>query len=227
MESVTNLNIWIFDVKLMHFFSLFGPTFNIYTSTTPTSSTTPANTSNAPLSPMFDQGHFPSVSSDLQSILQTLIPNLSNVTNNTRQREATTTTQPNNGGIIMVYEDLSAQQSTGLSLTDIHEVSHLLLNEKEDETEEHKTCSICQQPIEWDSIIRRINICNHVYHVNCIDQWLVENNTCPTCRRILRPNNEESGEEENNESGSDSRESRGMGSPVSSFQLRIPVRNNN
>ena len=134
MESVTNLNIWIFDVKLMHFFSLFGPTFNIYTSTTPTSSTTPANTSNAPLSPMFDQGHFPSVSSDLQSILQTLIPNLSNVTNNTRQREATTTTQPNNGGIIMVYEDLSAQQSTGLSLTDIHEVSHLLLNEKEDET---------------------------------------------------------------------------------------------
>ena len=211
----------------MHFFSLFGPTFNIYTSTTPTSSTTPANTSNAPLSPMFDQGHFPSVSSDLQSILQTLIPNLSNVTNNTRQREATTTTQPNNGGIIMVYEDLSAQQSTGLSLTDIHEVSHLLLNEKEDETEEHKTCSICQQPIEWDSIIRRINICNHVYHVNCIDQWLVENNTCPTCRRILRPNNDESGEEENNESGSDSRESRGMGSPVSSFQLRIPVRNNN
>lgn len=227
MESVTNLNIWVFDVKPMHFFSLFGPTFNINTSTTPTSSTPTANTSNAPLSPLFDQGNFPSVSSDLQSILQTLIPNLSNVTNNTRQREATTTTQPNNGGIIMVYEDLSAQQSTGLSLTDIHEVSHLLLNEKEDETEEQKTCSICQQPIEWDSIIRRINICNHVYHVNCIDQWLVENNTCPTCRRILRPNNEESGEEENNESGSDSRESRGMGSPVSSFQLRIPVRNNN
>ena len=211
----------------MHFFSLFGPTFNI--NTTSTNHTSPMTTTpieNTQINSVVEQGSISNmVPPELQSILESIIPGIANIpiannntsANNNGQREAVT--NPPNNSIIMLYEDISAQQSPGLNLTEIHQVSHLLLNEKEDETEETKTCSICQQNIEWDSIIRRINICNHEYHVNCIDQWLVNHNTCPTCRRILVPSNENS--------NNDMTEERNVNSSVSSYQVRIPLRNNN
>jgi SUMO ligase MMS21 Smc5/6 complex component len=27
--------------------------------------------------------------------------------------------------------------------------------------------------------------CNHIYHNNCIEEWLKKNNTCPICRTII------------------------------------------
>lgn len=212
----------------MHFFSLFGPTFHINTtSTNRTSQRTTTPIENTQTNSIVDQGSISNmVPPELQSILQSILPGFANTlpsaTNTSANNNSTTNnsneqTNPPNNGIIMVYEDISAQQSLGLDLTEIHQVSHLLLNEKVDETEEEtKTCSICQQNIEWDSIIRRINICNHEYHVNCIDQWLVDHNTCPTCRRVLLPNNE----------NSNTTEERNVNSPVSSYQFRIPLRNN-
>lgn len=203
----------------MHFFSLFGPTFHIHTtSTNDTSPRTTTPVENTQTNSVVEQGSISNmVPPELQSILQSILPGLVNTppsgTNNSNTQTEAVINPPNNG-IIMVYEDISAQQSLGLDLTEIHQVSHLLLNEKEDETEETKTCSICQQTIEWDSIIRRINVCNHEYHVNCIDQWLVDHNTCPTCRRVLTPNHENSNTTEE------------RNSPVSSYQFRIPLRNN-
>jgi len=44
-----------------------------------------------------------------------------------------------------------------------------------------------------NSIVRKINGCGHLFHINCIDTWLEENITCPVCRTDLREieNNEE------------------------------------
>lgn len=42
-------------------------------------------------------------------------------------------------------------------------------------------CVICQEDIEINSIIRQIN-CKHNFHIDCIDNWFVENKKCPTCK---------------------------------------------
>ena len=42
-------------------------------------------------------------------------------------------------------------------------------------------CSICQDDIQKDKIIRIIN-CGHKFHYKCIDKWLETNSCCPICR---------------------------------------------
>lgn len=42
-------------------------------------------------------------------------------------------------------------------------------------------CSICQDTIETNSIIRKIK-CGHIFHHLCCDKWLENNKKCPTCR---------------------------------------------
>lgn len=42
-------------------------------------------------------------------------------------------------------------------------------------------CVICQDDIDINSIIREIN-CKHSFHINCIDNWFIENKKCPTCK---------------------------------------------
>mgnify|MGYP002507798640 CR=1 FL=1 len=50
-------------------------------------------------------------------------------------------------------------------------------------------CSICQEYClvsdKDESIILRELICDHSFHINCIDTWLSNNNSCPMCRKLL------------------------------------------
>ena len=45
-----------------------------------------------------------------------------------------------------------------------------------------KDCSIC---MENKSNLARKFYCGHYYHIKCIDKWLINNKTCPMCRRNL------------------------------------------
>jgi len=47
------------------------------------------------------------------------------------------------------------------------------------------TCSICQQSLNNIDIVRKLNNCTHIFHLSCIDTWLSERNTCPSCRHSL------------------------------------------
>ena len=42
-------------------------------------------------------------------------------------------------------------------------------------------CSICQDNIDKNVIIRKIE-CGHKFHHECIDKWLETNSFCPICR---------------------------------------------
>ena len=43
-------------------------------------------------------------------------------------------------------------------------------------------CSVCQACFEGEDDTRILN-CNHVYHTDCIDNWLTNYNyLCPCCR---------------------------------------------
>ena len=41
---------------------------------------------------------------------------------------------------------------------------------------------------EENDIVRKINHCGHMYHLNCIDNWFQEHSTCPVCRHNLSSN---------------------------------------
>jgi len=64
----------------------------------------------------------------------------------------------------------------------------LKFNELSDELQtKYKTCSICIEDFDTTSDVRQLN-CSHVFHINCIDPWLLkESYKCPMCRDDTLP----------------------------------------
>lgn len=48
-------------------------------------------------------------------------------------------------------------------------------------------CSICLSEYQAEDTIRCIPDCHHCFHVDCIDEWLRMNATCPLCRNSPAP----------------------------------------
>jgi Ring finger domain len=48
-------------------------------------------------------------------------------------------------------------------------------------------CPICTIQFEPEEEVKQIIICRHVYHKECIDEWLLKKPNCPYCNIILRP----------------------------------------
>jgi len=48
-------------------------------------------------------------------------------------------------------------------------------------------CNICLSQIKSGETIRILE-CNHNFHSECLDKWLIENDTCPNCRTIISDN---------------------------------------
>lgn len=46
-----------------------------------------------------------------------------------------------------------------------------------------KDCPICLADFEDGETVRILPKCNHYFHRECIDRWLLSHSTCPTCRR--------------------------------------------
>jgi len=44
-----------------------------------------------------------------------------------------------------------------------------------------KECAICIEDFEDDAEVRQLK-CDHIFHKECVDSWLLMNGTCPTCR---------------------------------------------
>mmetsp|Transcript_9622 Transcript_9622/g.23126 ORF Transcript_9622/g.23126 Transcript_9622/m.23126 type:complete len:145 (-) Transcript_9622:60-494(-) len=43
------------------------------------------------------------------------------------------------------------------------------------------TCSVCICDFASEDMVRRLP-CGHVFHTGCVDPWLQQRATCPTCR---------------------------------------------
>ena len=48
------------------------------------------------------------------------------------------------------------------------------------------TCAICQDILQGDQEARKLNVCGHWFHKNCIDTWFFRNVYCPVCRHDVR-----------------------------------------
>lgn len=46
-------------------------------------------------------------------------------------------------------------------------------------------CHICLDSLFPNSCMRQLTVCEHKYCIDCIDQWLKHNKTCPICKRAL------------------------------------------
>lgn len=42
-------------------------------------------------------------------------------------------------------------------------------------------CSICQEDYAEGDILSKLPMCNHIYHKQCVFQWLTHKSTCPLC----------------------------------------------
>ncbi|XP_020676759.1 RING-H2 finger protein ATL74-like [Dendrobium catenatum] len=43
-------------------------------------------------------------------------------------------------------------------------------------------CSVCLSELVDGDEVRRLPACKHVFHVGCIDVWLLRHDNCPLCR---------------------------------------------
>ncbi|KAG8071901.1 hypothetical protein GUJ93_ZPchr0006g43148 [Zizania palustris] len=46
-------------------------------------------------------------------------------------------------------------------------------------------CAICLAEFEDDQDVRALPQCGHVFHASCVDTWLRDHSSCPSCRRVL------------------------------------------
>lgn len=53
-------------------------------------------------------------------------------------------------------------------------------------------CAICLGQFQEDEIGRTLPTCGHSFHLECIDMWLYSHSTCPLCRAILAPDEDDS-----------------------------------
>ena len=77
----------------------------------------------------------------------------------------------------------NTEMNNGLHVDDIRDNTEVLLFSSI-ETDEEK-CPICETPYLSDTIIRKINKCNHFCCISCLDKWLEQNDNCPHCKQEI------------------------------------------
>lgn len=173
----------------MNIYSIFGPTINYSDSQNSNQNTNPMNF----LSSLFSR-EFNELFQQNQSSTTTQNNAQNNVQNNVPETtNSNTQTSPNVEEVIFYYNDLQPlTTSSGIPLNQMVNISSINTSNNIGE----EMCVICHQPIMNDQIIRKLNICSHQFHVHCIDEWLSSNRTCPTCRRELIEDTQETTEQQ-------------------------------
>ncbi|CAN8232761.1 unnamed protein product [Cochlearia groenlandica] len=69
-----------------------------------------------------------------------------------------------------------------------HVLQRLSEEQRVNSLEKDETCSICMEDYVYESssekIIIRMPNCTHLFHQDCIFEWLKRRNSCPLCRKV-------------------------------------------
>lgn len=74
-------------------------------------------------------------------------------------------------------------QPVGVTSEQIKKYSSLLNYTKDPKIpeQERDRCTVCLIDFETDDKLRSLH-CSHLFHIECIDRWLIYNKKCPVCR---------------------------------------------
>lgn len=61
----------------------------------------------------------------------------------------------------------------------------------EGEDDHPEKCTICLSEFEEGEDVRRLP-CMHLFHIECVDQWLATNKKCPICRVDIQASSKDS-----------------------------------
>ncbi|CAH8304653.1 unnamed protein product [Eruca vesicaria subsp. sativa] len=89
------------------------------------------------------------------------------------------------------HSPLSPSPSHSLPATErssslpIFKFSSVVRSTSSSSTNSSGDCAVCLSKFEPDDQLRRLPLCCHAFHADCIDTWLASNQTCPLCRSPL------------------------------------------
>nr|XP_043630282.1 NEP1-interacting protein 2-like [Erigeron canadensis] len=83
-----------------------------------------------------------------------------------------------------IFDIFENNESKGLCEDSINKLPKCILKNSCKKIESHETdCVICLQSFKNKEEGRELPNCRHVFHLACIDEWLIRNGSCPVCRR--------------------------------------------
>ncbi|KAK7262998.1 hypothetical protein RJT34_30582 [Clitoria ternatea] len=75
----------------------------------------------------------------------------------------------------------------GLSGDSVEKIPKIIITSDKnvDASGEGVSCSVCLQDFQVGETVRSLPHCHHMFHLPCIDKWLIKHGSCPLCRRDL------------------------------------------
>ncbi|KAJ1380030.1 Zinc finger, RING-type [Sesbania bispinosa] len=75
----------------------------------------------------------------------------------------------------------------GLSSASVEKIPKITITSDKnvDASGERVSCSVCLQDFQLGETVRSLPHCHHMFHLPCIDKWLIKHGSCPLCRRDL------------------------------------------
>ncbi|XP_020207314.1 NEP1-interacting protein 1 [Cajanus cajan] len=95
------------------------------------------------------------------------------------------------GAVEMSFDDVQnifdIGGSKGLSGDSVEKIPKTTITSDKnvDASGERVSCSVCLQDFQLGEIVRNLPYCHHMFHLPCIDKWLIKHGSCPLCRRDL------------------------------------------
>ncbi|KAJ7521289.1 hypothetical protein O6H91_19G045900 [Diphasiastrum complanatum] len=62
---------------------------------------------------------------------------------------------------------------------------HIIIENGQDIAGERSCCTICLQELLHGEAARSLPRCNHTFHKACVDEWLIQQGSCPVCRHAI------------------------------------------
>ncbi|CAI0449910.1 unnamed protein product [Linum tenue] len=84
-------------------------------------------------------------------------------------------------------EGRSTSSSSGSSNSSAALIPVVKYSKEERSLEASTTCSVCLSDFSEGEPVRALPVCSHVFHVVCIDRWLLSHPNCPVCRANTVP----------------------------------------
>ncbi|XP_010266053.1 PREDICTED: NEP1-interacting protein 1-like [Nelumbo nucifera] len=83
-----------------------------------------------------------------------------------------------------IFETGGTKGMSGDSVEKIPKM-RITTNNNVDASGEKVSCSVCLQDFQLGETVRSLPHCHHMFHLPCIDKWLIRHGSCPLCRRDL------------------------------------------